>query len=401
MRAHIDLPKPNQIYSGIVPVQGWILSEVKPSSVEIHVDGVLVAKLEVDEPRPDVVRTYPDLAVLNCGFSGLIYSNMFEDGPHVIELKMPEANVQPRQLGSFKVFFDTRIESIAHSYERILGIQIRRTSTQRRERLRRLQTLFQCPKCTSKKLLLRESHIECQTCHIVYDVDSNVPVFYTERRSSEPSGPVSSNSYPARFIDAIKNARGLVLDYGAGGKPYGYDNVIQVEIFRYFFTDVVVDREGGLPFRDNSFSVVLSDAVVEHVRRPWVYVDEIHRVLEPGGVALIDSAFLQPVHAYPDHFFNTTLSGLKELCKKFRVVKAGVDSYQEPWLSLVWLLEAYRDRLPAKEREAFLKLEVHELINYLRALKDGAEDKTGLKNIEPDKAQDIAAGVYVEARKTS
>ncbi len=39
-----------------------------------------------------------------------------------------------------------------------------------------------------------------------------------------------------------------------------------------------------LPFGDNSFEIVLSDNVIDHARNPLKIVDEIVRVLKPGGV---------------------------------------------------------------------------------------------------------------------
>lgn len=42
-----------------------------------------------------------------------------------------------------------------------------------------------------------------------------------------------------------------------------------------------------MPFADESFDVVVSHDVLEHVANPQVSLGEIHRVLRPGGVALI------------------------------------------------------------------------------------------------------------------
>lgn len=41
------------------------------------------------------------------------------------------------------------------------------------------------------------------------------------------------------------------------------------------------------PFKDNSFSLLTSNMVVEHVENPANFVGEVYRILKPGGVAII------------------------------------------------------------------------------------------------------------------
>jgi len=88
----------------------------------------------------------------------------------------------------------------------------------------------------------------------------------------------------------------LVLDCGAGFRDMYYPNVVNYEIVAYPTTDVLGVGE-ELPFKDNSFDVVISVAVLEHVRYPWRCADEIARVLKSGGTLVAMVPFLQPLHA--------------------------------------------------------------------------------------------------------
>src|SRR5206468_2817818 len=66
-----------------------------------------------------------------------------------------------------------------------------------------------------------------------------------------------------------------------------------------------------LPFRDGSFDAVYSVAVTEHLACPPLALQEIYRVLRPGGVYLGNCSFLEPWH---DHsFFHVSPLGAGEL----------------------------------------------------------------------------------------
>ena len=61
------------------------------------------------------------------------------------------------------------------------------------------------------------------------------------------------------------------------------------------------------------FSGVLCSEVLEHVRRPWVALPELRRVIRPGGWIVVTTLFAFPEHGFPDDFYRYTRNGLAGL----------------------------------------------------------------------------------------
>lgn len=80
-----------------------------------------------------------------------------------------------------------------------------------------------------------------------------------------------------------------------------------------------------LPFADRSIGGIHCEAVLEHLEDPGTAVAEMFRVLRPGGLVFAATPFLQPYHAYPDHYQNFTLRGHSRLFERagFTVLDAG------------------------------------------------------------------------------
>src|SRR5207248_688266 len=116
-----------------------------------------------------------------------------------------------------------------------------------------------------------------------------------------------------------------VLEIGCGGgqcrpwfQSHGFEyvgiDVSKTRVFdwlqRYGGPDLLCDSH-FLPFKDQSFDVVYSAAVVEHLACPPLAVREMCRVLKPGGFYLGNVSFLEPWH--DNSFFHMTPLGVAEL----------------------------------------------------------------------------------------
>lgn len=76
-------------------------------------------------------------------------------------------------------------------------------------------------------------------------------------------------------------------------------------------TDVVADAH-DLPFADDSFDVALSMQVLEHLHSPWRAMDEIARVVRPGGYFVGSVAFLKGYH---ESYFHMSHLGVTQLMR--------------------------------------------------------------------------------------
>ncbi|MCX5892816.1 MAG: class I SAM-dependent methyltransferase, partial [Deltaproteobacteria bacterium] len=91
-----------------------------------------------------------------------------------------------------------------------------------------------------------------------------------------------------------------------------------------------------LPFADNSFEFILSIAVLEHLRYPFLGLREAWRVLKPGGRLVGTVAFLEPFH--DSSYYHHTHLGLHNALRSsgFEIKVFGPNA---DWLALRALAE--------------------------------------------------------------
>ena len=128
-----------------------------------------------------------------------------------------------------------------------------------------------------------------------------------------------------------------ILDLGAGTRRRA-PNVINFDIEPTPAIDLIGDGH-FLPFKDNTFDAVISEAVLEHVHSPHRVVREIYRVLKPGGYICIAVPFLQGYHASPHDYQRWTVPGIVQLCTVFAEIESGACA--GPTASLHWIFREY------------------------------------------------------------
>lgn len=125
--------------------------------------------------------------------------------------------------------------------------------------------------------------------------------------------------------------KGRILDVGCGEKPYANlfaaTEYIGIDIEQsghdHTRSDIDVFYDGlNIPFEDNSFDSIVCFEVLEHVFEPEKIIQEMYRVLKPGGKLMLTTPFIWNEHEIPYDYGRYTYFGLKHLFTKneFNVV---------------------------------------------------------------------------------
>lgn len=121
----------------------------------------------------------------------------------------------------------------------------------------------------------------------------------------------------------VRYAHGHLIDFGCGKAPlYGIYRKLTTATTTVDWTeskhgnnhvDVVADLNFTTPLPSNAYDTLLSTSVIEHIRKPDTFFSEVYRTLKPGGIAIIATPFLYPIHEEPHDYFRFTEYSLSSL----------------------------------------------------------------------------------------
>lgn len=150
----------------------------------------------------------------------------------------------------------------------------------------------------------------------------NIKIFFL--KCADATG--ITTKIPRTRIDAFLCAHRSdkkTLDIGSGHGPYRkyFPNRVSVDIEPGPGVDVVADAHDLSHFSDGLFDVVLATEVLEHLHTPQRAIDEMHRVLTPGGSVILTTRFIFPLHNIPGDYWRFTRYGLAHLFRNFKHVE--------------------------------------------------------------------------------
>ena len=199
----------------------------------------------------------------------------------------------------------------------------------------------------------------------------------TERPENTYTGPPAQRDSGGLFsmLSRYLSVGSHLLDLGCGPR----DQAIPAEYFKYKYVgidcfgksaDILADAH-AIPFQDATFDGILSFAVLEHLHNPFIAVQEIERLLRPGGVFVGTVSQGEPFHA---SFFHHTPYGLLSLVRTVPTLKI-----VRLWSSLDTLESLARmGRYPRVVRYALQGLDIlHKYLPFLapRRMRWSKEEK--------------------------
>jgi SAM-dependent methyltransferase len=155
------------------------------------------------------------------------------------------------------------------------------------------------------------------------------------RRLANPRNTTAELYVDRLATDLVAETEGRprVLVIGGGTIGNGIENFyddsrLDLLAFDVYASDNIQFLADGhqLPLRDGTVDGVLIQAVLEHVLDPQAVVDEIRRVLRPGGLVFASTPFMQQVHEGPYDFTRFTESGHRYLFRHFTVRNSGASA---------------------------------------------------------------------------
>lgn len=155
-----------------------------------------------------------------------------------------------------------------------------------------------------------------------------------------------------RATEAALPAEGLVLEIGPGEAFFDKKRCTYVgaNISMRGHPSVLADGH-ALPFRAGAFDFVIATEVIEHVRYPFKFLREIHRVLKPDGRVLLST----PNVAIP---VNRVALALFGVFPDDRTLHDGSDVGHIHFFTRRYLLEALRSEgfVVAREQDFLIQV---------------------------------------------
>ncbi len=141
--------------------------------------------------------------------------------------------------------------------------------------------------------------------------------------------PLNMDKYILRsaIVTALKSEihkfSGVLLDVGCGFSPYKsiilsppscVSKYVGLDLENNAYQPPDLTWDGDIiPLEDNSIGCAMATEVLEHCLNPQQVLDEVFRVLKPGGLLFLTTPFVWPLHDTPSDYYRYTPYALDSL----------------------------------------------------------------------------------------
>ncbi|MEZ4739742.1 MAG: class I SAM-dependent methyltransferase [Flavobacteriales bacterium] len=158
--------------------------------------------------------------------------------------------------------------------------------------------------------------------------DARTGTFKTNHKGVYSGSTYIADLQHAQYLPLIaEHITGDMLDCGCGPVPYHelyaerttsnicMDYSGSVHGLALLDVEVDLNAPGPLPFSDGQFDSVLMSDMIVHITRPANLMNEINRVLKPGGKVVLTSPFIYWMGEYPHEYYHPSEFALRHLAE--------------------------------------------------------------------------------------
>lgn len=149
--------------------------------------------------------------------------------------------------------------------------------------------------------------------------------------------------FKENYLNPEENLK--ILDIGSFDKDgdYNYGLILNEKKWTYEGLDlkegnnvdiIVENPYDWIEINDETYDVIVSGQSLEHNEFFWLTLEEIDRVLKPGGIICLIAPSSGPVHRNPYDCWRFTDNGMESLAKyiDFEILESGTNTSNEnPW----------------------------------------------------------------------
>jgi len=116
-----------------------------------------------------------------------------------------------------------------------------------------------------------------------------------------------------------------VLEIGPAGIPSAYQKMVNNPTLTWHTLDLhesfpgltyISKEEYHYPIDSESYDIIITGQVIEHVKKIWLWLDELKRILRKNGTMVIINPVSWPYHAFPVDCWRIFPDGMKALCEE-------------------------------------------------------------------------------------